>query len=273
MEKINIEKSTLIEVLRSGRSKKEIAKQLNISRPTLNNLIKQHKVVSEYKYDRLVSGSRVSCNVKFFDIIDTEEKAYILGFFLADGWITSDGKNVGFAVQKQDIDILEKIQTALNHKGDLRYYVNSTGSDMVELKIGSIYMVNALIALGVDSNKSFTASIPKNITTDLIPSILRGLFDGDGSFYSNVPILTTNSKSIRNFIIDYCKAVYRSQPSDYTQQNKNGVFSYRLGFTSSLKPLLDAMYNQPMIVLDRKYTAYINHRNKQSTETEDKKPQ
>ena len=58
----------------------------------------------------------------------------------------------------------------MEHTGNLREYVNSSGSKMVELKIGSKYIVNALTSLGGNVNKSFTADIPRNIPSKLIPS-------------------------------------------------------------------------------------------------------
>lgn len=273
MKKITVTKDVLIQKLNSGRNKEEIAIDLGISRPTLNNLIKNYAVENEYTYNCLLHSKRISCNITFFDKIDTEEKAYVLGFFLADGWITSDGKNVGFAVRDIDIDVLQKIQTVIRHTGKLRKYLNGSNNKMVELRVGSKYLVKALTALGISVNKSFTADIPKNMPSNLIPSLLRGLFDGDGSFSGGVPILATCSLPLKESIENYCNTVYGENPSDYSQLREDGTTAYRLGFKKDLTPLLDDMYKNHSIGMSRKYKSYINYRIKKSTEAEDKKPQ
>lgn len=56
--------------------------------------------------------SRLTTNYNFFEKIDTEEKAYIVGFLAADGCITSDDAKSSYqikiVVQRRDRDILEK---------------------------------------------------------------------------------------------------------------------------------------------------------------------
>lgn len=273
MKKVVIAKEVLIQKLNSGKNKEEISEDLGISRVTLNKLIRNYAIEHEYKYNRIVSSKRVACNVAFFDVIDTEEKAYVFGFFLADGWITSNSKRLGFAVRDVDVDILQKIQVVMEHTGNLRKYVNSSGSKMVELNIGSKYIVNALTSIGVSTDKSFTADIPRNIPSKLMPSLLRGLFDGDGSFSGGFPVLVTSSLSLKETIENYCSNNYGSTPSDYSQYPEGGVPRYRLGFKKDLVPLLDDMYSNPSIVMNRKHESYINYRIKKSTEAEDKKPQ
>lgn len=66
MKKIIVTKDVLIQKLNSGRNKEEIAIDLGISRPTLNNLIKNYAVENEYTYNCLLHSKRISCNITFF---------------------------------------------------------------------------------------------------------------------------------------------------------------------------------------------------------------
>ena len=62
-----------------------------------------------------VGGRKRKYNVNdnFFDNIDTEEKAYVLGFLFADGCIYKKRSQVYIKLNRKDKCILEKINTAL----------------------------------------------------------------------------------------------------------------------------------------------------------------
>ena len=65
------------------------------------------------------TGKRIyKVNTSFFNCINTEEKAYILGFICADGHIARDRLNITVAIK--DIDILVKIKKALNSEHPIK---------------------------------------------------------------------------------------------------------------------------------------------------------
>ena len=68
----------------------------------------------------------------FFDVINTEEKAYLLGFFIADGCInTSTDRSKGrFAINQSidDLEIVEAFKKCLNVPSDIQYVNNQTGA-------------------------------------------------------------------------------------------------------------------------------------------------
>ena len=57
-------------------------------------------------------------NHNYFKTIDTEEKAYILGFLYADGY--NSDKQVVISQLEQDVDILEKINKALDADNQIK---------------------------------------------------------------------------------------------------------------------------------------------------------
>nr|DAG90196.1 MAG TPA: endonuclease [Crassvirales sp.] len=61
------------------------------------------------------TGSKSEFNRDFFSVIDTEEKAYWLGFLYADGFISASGNTVGLSISLKDIDHLKKYNNALNY--------------------------------------------------------------------------------------------------------------------------------------------------------------
>lgn len=113
----------------------------------------------------------------FFETIDTEEKAYYLGWIMADGCVSCyNGQysikiNIGLA----DKDILDKFLVAIDSsnkpsvKYNKSYYVSLT----------SVKMFNDLSKHGVHPNKSGNECFP-DILPELRNHFIRGYFDGDG---------------------------------------------------------------------------------------------
>lgn len=120
-------------------------------------------------------------NEKFFDKIDSEEKAYWLGFLAADAGINIPGigRDAGWVLcvnlQKRDKHHLEKFLKALDRDAPL--YEEDT---CVRLQVGSKHLVESLINLGITPRKSHSLKPwvgPKNLQKHY----WRGMFDGDGS--------------------------------------------------------------------------------------------
>ena len=132
---------------------------------------------------------KYSVNENFFTKINTEEKAYILGFVCADGHVTTD--RLCITVAKKDSDILYKIKKVLNSNHPIKEverqnpYSQSTNKvlSLATLMIGSVELVKPLIAMGLTSNKTYTldGNIMKYIPRYLTRDFLRGYFDGDGN--------------------------------------------------------------------------------------------
>lgn len=115
----------------------------------------------------------------FFDVIDTEEKAYWLGFITADGCIVRRG---GLAINLATADAghLEKLNASLSSDYPVRLAPSSKSlSGMARWQADSMPMVSALSALGVTPRKSATA-VPWSGPTDLMRHYWRGMIDGDG---------------------------------------------------------------------------------------------
>ena len=72
-----------------------------------------------------IKKSKYYCNYEFFKNIDTEEKAYWLGFLYADGWITvnedANSGHVGIQLQKSDYEHLKKFNNSLNGNYNIEY--------------------------------------------------------------------------------------------------------------------------------------------------------
>jgi len=117
----------------------------------------------------------------YFEKIDTNNKAYILGFIYADGNIH---KNVlTISLSYKDIEILEFIKNELKYDGIIKHFFIKN-REYVRLCITSKKIINDLINLGIIKNKTYLSKKLPNYGNHF-NSFLLGFFDGDGSIYNN----------------------------------------------------------------------------------------
>lgn len=122
----------------------------------------------------------------FFATIDTPEKAYVLGFLIADGHIRKAGYKVEVSVKESDADLLRSITGALGCDAPLGPMTNHyDGSSMRRLYLCGQKLVTDLNNLGVYHDKSKTAVWPA-IPPELEGHLARGIWDGDGYIGRNM---------------------------------------------------------------------------------------
>lgn len=120
-------------------------------------------------------------NYNFFKKIDTKEKAYVLGYWVADGYISKYKDNhyvVGFS--SNDLDLLENIRTHFNDFSGK--HISKCKERNYRYRICSFPLYNQLENLGFDNKKSYTAIYPK-IPKKFNSHFIRGVLDGDGCIY------------------------------------------------------------------------------------------
>lgn len=164
-----------------------------------NTLTKTGKNNYNYKYSK---------NEDYFHTIDTELKAYLLGWVAGDGCIKKDGLQL--EIHKDDIEILHLFKIALSSNAPIRKHsVHNT----VKLIINSVYIVKDLLHhLNLNkAGKKFDKITLPNIPDELQWHFIRGLVDSDGSVsnpykctYPRISYCSMSSK-IKEQILDFCK--------------------------------------------------------------------
>lgn len=95
-------------------------------------------------------------NSQYFSSIDTEAKAYWLGFIYADGYVTGDV--FGIKLSLKDISHLEKLKKAIESHHKIGTYKSKSGyndgNEYCSLTINNRSFVTSLLAVGVDYRKS-----------------------------------------------------------------------------------------------------------------------
>lgn len=208
----------------------------------------------------------------YFEVIDSERKAYWLGFLYADGCVyeSPNSKIVAINLHKKDQYILEEFIKDI--KSDRKVNIDSRG--YADLRIGSIKMANDLIKLGCIPRKSLVLKFP---TEDIVPNYLirhfiRGYMDGDGCI-STYFKLNRNRNNINYYcevkfvgtynMIDMIRKYFNSEKK--VLGHKHSVNTYQISFAGrKYKEVVDLLYDGATIYLKRKkekwdeFKKYVN---------------
>lgn len=188
-------------------------------------------------------------NDNYFNIIDSEEKAYLLGWIASDGHIKESGFTI--SINKKDRQCLSKLASLLSNQ--LTISETPSKPDMIQLTVNSQSIAYSLIKL-LQINfgkKSDKVRFPNLANNELKWTFLRGYFDGDGTIrkpddkHRNPECgIASNSQAMLEDIASFCQI-----PSKINNQQINWRGNNALDF-------LGRLYLDSNIYLDRKYELY-----------------
>ena len=244
-----------------------IANLYKCTTTSIYRILKEEKVkmktISESK-------KKYKLNEHCFDEIDTEEKAYVLGFLYADGCNMIKSHKIKITLALYDREILEKIRNVFETNAPIiikegRKISNSEyyGSPTATLRISSVYLSNRLCELGVLPNKTYILKFPDFLRKDLVKHFVRGYFDGDGSITlakrGKPKICIASSKIFLQNIKDICdnnqwiSHIYSKKRCD------DAVGIFEIQAQDSVKNFLDWIYLNSKIYCERKYNRYYSY--------------
>lgn len=170
-----------------------VAKQFGLNYITVQRILSRNNV--ELKSKTMIFNKNL--NEHYFENIDNEEKAYLLGLLITDGNVYKP-ENHGqdqISIASNDKELVDLFAEKIG----LSKKVNNDGRGSWQVCVKSNIMSKDLEKYGVVPRKSFITKFP-NINDELYPHLIRGIIDGDGniSFY---PRKNSNAhhKSIRIF--------------------------------------------------------------------------
>ena len=198
----------------------------------------------------------------FFNKIDNEEKAYILGFIMADGGIYYSSKNFSrrlyFSINEKDIEILNKIKIAMKSDYPIKKInqINSFGfSKIVKLTINSTDIVHDLIKLKYTNNKTGNEFIPR-IEKSLLRHFIRGFFDGDGTIFKSRGYNTvgfTSSLNMLNSINElFSKELNLDVKKIYKESGDKKAYRLYYSQQEEVYKIYNYLYKDSTIYLERK---------------------
>jgi intein-encoded DNA endonuclease-like protein len=204
-------------------------------------------------YNQNFDKERIS---NIFQIINTEEKAYWLGFLYADGYVNEKEHRIELTLKdKEHVEKFKKFVNAHN-----KIYIKTTmGHLYYRICLRDKIMTADLVKHGCFQNKSLLLTFPslKHVPQHLQRHFIRGYFDGDGCISplinNKIVIIILGTKSFLNKI---CKII-NIKKNKYARSGK--VYEWRCAAQVSVFKFLDYIYKDSKIHLDRKYDLYLKY--------------
>lgn len=268
--------NTIEEKYNSGLSCTKISKLYNTSAMTITRILK--KLIPNTYKEKVTLKRKHKFNKYYFESINNNNKAYVLGLLYADGFNNVERGQIKLALQERDKHILEDINKELESNIELRYRItnNINAQNCYELLICSRDMSNDLKELGCTQNKSLTLKLPKpeQVPLKFIPSFIRGYFDGDGSFwYNNVKYIKKN-KEVSLYLssqVSFVGSIFFANEFKILLKNildinlvicqrKHGhknIVEFSVGGNKQVLGFMNWIYKDSILHLNRKYNKYL----------------
>lgn len=237
----------------------KLAEREGVSRWTITDRFKKLGI------DITNKQNRCKFNNKIFDKIDTEEKAYWLGFIFADGYIGStplqNNKksvyNFEISLQLTDVKHLQKFKEFINYEKEV-----VTDSYRCRIMFANKYFWTVLNNYGCTPKKSLTLKFPEVSifeNENLIKHFIRGYFDGDGCLSRHVNKLTVTPfvslLGTREFLDNIIK--YSNVSGNFRHDKRHSEETWILEFNKdSGISFINYIYKDCKIYLDRKYKLF-----------------
>lgn len=258
----------IVEEYKNGLSRLNIIKKYNSHDKKILEILKKNDVPIRNLSD---SHYVFKFDKTFFKKIDSEEKAYWLGFIYADGNVHKNRFQI--CLHPQDESHLVKLKQALKSESTIK-----NDRKYKRFGISNVELANDLLNLGCMPQKTFKIKFPTEdqVPRYLIRHFMRGYFDGDGCITYSKKKNTNNLIkwkfeviSCLDFITEY-KNILISQTQIETfclvreKRREKPIYILNIGAQTNLRlnKLYDFLYSNANIYLERKRNKFIELNNK-----------
>jgi hypothetical protein len=249
----------IIALYKAGVSAKQLGKKFSIDKRRIQKWAKEEGILR----DKNESHRIHFFNEHIFDTIDTEEKAYWLGFLYADVYNGAEYGSVSLGLKLTDIGHIKKFCEFIGYDINLiRARIDKEGHKSARLTINSIYLCDRLTKLGCMQGKSLILKRPDWLYKDLIRHFIRGYFDGDGSITCRKngewKCSFAGTKDICEWIQFFYKNNYNIEiPYYYISKTNNDSYEAESNGNIKVFYILDILYKNSTIFLQRKYDLFL----------------
>lgn len=266
INKIMIHSEQIVKLYEELGSTWEIGKIFDTSSGTIHRVLTRCGV-------QIKKRKLYTVDENFFEIIDSQDRAWVAGLFYSDGCCVTDKPII--KLQLKDRETVEKAKTLLKYTGPINIAKQREPyADGQVLSIYSNKLKTDLVNLGCLENKSLILQYPteEQIPKNLRSHFIRGYLDGDGSIYNydeysldediyakwgmsfigTLEVMEGILQDIKSFVeVEYW--------SLFKSKNDNDSNTYQLAFNGkNCIKILEWIYKDAQNYMERKYQKYIN---------------
>jgi hypothetical protein len=228
----------------------KLGKLFNIERHILSRYLKKEGFV-------INPNGKQKINSNIFNKIDSEEKAYWLGFLYADGYVSIKKNTVSLELGLKDKEHLKKFNQFLNKELSIK-----EDHFRVRCIFQDFQIKKDLIELGCVSQKSLILKFPTfdQVPKDYIHHFIRGYIDGDGSIFITNNLIHLSILGTKEFLESLKEILgYKNQTLHYNNKTTK-TNCYFISFCNiKAFSIFNLIYSDSTIFLERKYNKIIEH--------------
>jgi intein-encoded DNA endonuclease-like protein len=238
-------------IYEKNNSLRKTSKILNMSRSTLTRIFKENNI----KINKPYIAKKPKFIESFFESINSQEKAYWLGFLYADGYLNIKENKLRIELNVKDLNHLILFCQTLKYPINRIKYRKNKNTNWIS--ICSKKMSEDLQKLNFKSENMDINFIPVNLRN----SFIRGLYDGDGSIYHQ------GKKSLGTGLIlkkEWVQSVLSEIPDinikvrPVAKTKPKGMYRIETYNLQSSINLCNYLYHNSVIHLNRKYDKYLS---------------
>lgn len=249
-----ITEKQIVEMYKRGASAYEILKYTSYKAPhSIYKILRKHGVTVRTK-----AGSKgMSLKEDYFREINSEKKAYFLGFIYADGSILKreDSKTcIRLEIKQSDKYLLDILKQELNSTNA----ISVVRKDCARFSVHSNVLEKDLAKYSIVPDKSHRQDKIVVLPEPYMHHFIRGVFDGDGWVYKRKYSLTfglCGTQTAMSQIANYLQTTLELPIVQVKQYGDKVPFFTHSAKTSTLK-LFDYLYKDATIYLKRKYDVF-----------------
>ena len=229
---------------------KDCAIKFNLDRHNLSKWIRKNGGITN-------PHGKQKLKTDIFNIIDTEEKSYWLGFLYADGNLNSNNNTVSLELGLKDENHLIKFNDFLSKEKSIK-----KDHFRVRCVFRDTQIYNNLIKLGCIPKKSLILNFPNynQVPKHLMHHFIRGYIDGDGSIYissNRIHVSVLGTKELLYKLIEEIELPKRNFYKKNKEKDSNCYFFEYSG--KNAINFIDYLYKDCNIFLERKYNKYLEY--------------
>jgi len=225
-------------------STNEICKKFHVDHSTIKAVFSMYGIKESRRKTRV--------NDSYFKDIDTEHKAYWLGFLMADGYNDESQRKIEITLKHTDLKLLEAFKKDIESEHKISEKIIGKYK-AYRIAIRSDQLSTDLARHGCVQQKSLILEFPK-IPSHLVNHFIRGYFDGDGSVTIRGKACNFHLLGTKQFI-ESCR---EAMGMHYTKLSKKGnVYDLRYSGRNNLETIYNYLYKDATIFLERKHNEFV----------------
>lgn len=255
----------IIEKYLSGRSKNSLRIEYQVRESTIGGVLKRNNI--HIRQIEETNITKYHINHSFFDKdCINHDSAYVLGLLASDGVVSKDDNCVFIELKNDDIELLEKVNIALENERPVKTYSRKGRNDTSKLYFFSRKMKQDLAYFDIIPNKTYsTVNFAKNIPEEYFIDFVRGFFDGDGCItecnstlrWQLDGVSLDTLKTIQNRMLKYgLELKIREEKDPRSTIPKYRLYTYS---KNSCLKIFELLYQNPSSLrMKRKYEKFLN---------------